>query len=97
MPANRIEQAREMPRQPDLSCADIDAIIKVVNDATKDLVSWQKRVEDKDLESGLSDIEYELLCLEDKLEAVRKINEQLREWGQGWKEACLGHEAECDV
>lgn len=92
MPANSIEQARAMPLQPDLSCDDIDGIIKVVNVAIKDLDGLQKRADQCVPESDLSDIEYELLCLEDRLEAVRKSNEGLREWGQGWKDACLALE-----
>lgn len=71
---------------PSYQCSDIDKLIKVINWAEKYVTQSTKTDDADELRNHLDDIEYEMNGLESDLEDIRKACEELRDWGQGWKD-----------
>lgn len=84
------EQLFGITKQPEQQCPQIDEVIRgfkamnqTVNGRCKDLYS----LDVDGVDSIARDIEWDVdLDLEAQMEALRRQVEQLRSWGQGWKD-----------
>lgn len=72
---------------PEHQCKNIDKIIKTINGIYKSTDNPRKLEED-DIVDLLNDINYDLYHMDDDIEDIRKALEEVREWGQQWKDKC---------
>lgn len=79
------EDLFDIPRAPDFQCSRIDKLIKVI-DSCYHSSNNTDRMDEDHLRSTLDDINSELHRLDDELEKVRSACEDIREWGNSWKE-----------
>lgn len=83
------EEILDIQKPPENTCPDIDKIIKAINKAYDIANQAERECHRVGDECGpadiFDDIQYELSGLEDELEKLRKANENLRTWGQHWK------------
>lgn len=81
------EDLFSVPYAPDHQCSAIDEIlgcIKWISDAL-----WKvDKLDEEELRDLADDIDHKLYGLDDKLEDLRSACGGIREWGQGWKNAC---------
>ena len=82
------EQLFGIDEPPPYQCSNIDKVIKVIRSIEK--LSSQKfdYMDEDDLKSVLGDIEHDLWNLESEVESIRTECENIREWGQAWKDQC---------
>lgn len=74
------------PSLPD-TCPHIDDALHMIN-KIESATNYKSRWSESDFEDAVKeshDIAYEI---PDKLEKLRKMNSELREWGQQWKDLC---------
>lgn len=78
------------PQEPKQSCPRLDAALAAIKDVTNTLkgASHYNSVED-----FADQIDRDLWNIEDDIESARKINEELREWGQWYKDRYVAEEA----
>lgn len=72
---------------PEHQCKNIDKIIKIVKGIQKSTDNPRKLDEDE-LVDLVNDINYDLYRIDDDIEDIRKALEEVREWGQQWKNKC---------
>ncbi|MFJ7950369.1 hypothetical protein ACIQZG_02455 [Lysinibacillus sp. NPDC096418] len=85
---------------PEHQCLNIDEVIKRVKGALKDCDYSRDYIKDEDLsnaESYADDVYHELYDLEDAIEKIRTEIENVRAWGQEWKDLAKKLINETDV
>lgn len=71
--------------QPEPTCPDIDKAIKEL----KNLISMcrhSEKMDEKELRDVVDSVDFELPDIIGFLEGLRTANQEIREWGQGWKD-----------
>ena len=73
-------------KPPEFQCLNIDKYIKSANIIEKLSYSAGKTDDIDELHEYCSDINWEAVDIESQYEDLRGVIENLREWGNGWKE-----------
>lgn len=81
------EQLFGIPTPPEHQCKNIDKVIKTIKAIHKSTDNPRKMDEDELIEL-VNDIHYDLHGIDDDIEAIRSALEDVREWGQQWKNKC---------
>ena len=86
------EQTHGIIEEPEQSCPTINLIVEAVTNieklAKEPSYGWNGWTKDE-LESRISEIEWNVYDLKTKLEEVREIATAIRNWGQEWKNNAL--------
>lgn len=72
---------------PEHQCKNIDQIIKTIQSIYK-RTDNPRKLDEEALIDLVNDINYELYGCDNDIEDIRKALEQVREWGQQWKDKC---------
>ena len=89
------EGERGIAEQPGPTCPLIDKAIMSVRKSLGEMEGWQKHREEPETLCNMLDYaEWRLGSVEDELEDVRRHVEEVRAWGQEWKEYARRIEAE---
>lgn len=68
-------------------CSFIDEVVKKVKSIQKDL-NYYRHDEKDDLVHRLDSISYDIGNLDDEINEIRSSIEEVREWGNQWKDLC---------
>lgn len=89
----KIEEYLGIVEEPTYTCPNINSVISSINkayniayDCEKECNNFKNQCNHQD---DFEDIRYQLFGLENILEQLRKDNENLRCWGQEWKDIAM--------
>jgi len=82
------EEYFEVSEQPEPTCPMIDSLIKRANEIMKTIAGYDRMNEDE-LLSAVDDVDTSIRYFEDQLNEIRSHVEDIRSWGQDWKDVAL--------
>lgn len=80
------EQRNDISPQPEEACPMINDVISKLRDIEKRSDKPRAGWDIEDAEDALWDVNWDVSGLEDELEKIRTRIEEVRAWGQEWKE-----------
>lgn len=86
------ETEHDIVKQPAPTCPMIDAVIKSLRDAERSMKGFERCDSPEQLRDMLDSVYRDLFhwdSAEDALEAIRKNAENIRAWGEEWKQYAL--------
>lgn len=87
--ASSSEELFNITTPPDYQCPNIDRIIESLKSINKIIKYADKSYDVDELRDYISDIEYEMIY-ESDVEDIRRALEEVRYWGQEWKDLAKG-------
>jgi hypothetical protein len=84
---NRSEDIFDISNPPEYQCKKIDELVDKVKSIHKRSSKYD-RMEEDELKDALFDINWESDGLEKEVEELRTAIENVRQWGQEWKDFC---------
>lgn len=82
------EEAFEVREQPAPTCPMIDSLIKRSNEIMKTIRGYN-RANEEELRLMVDDVDTSIRYFEDQLNEIRSHVEDIRSWGQDWKDVAL--------
>jgi len=79
------EEKHGITKQPAESCPLVDEAVKTIKAAELELRGWEA-MELPDLKNATDYAVWRFDQLHDELEKIRTANEEIRQWGQEWKD-----------
>lgn len=81
------EEVHGIREQPAPTCPMLDSVIRDLQKAMQDLHRWERDKEDAEaLANRCEYAEWHIGSIEEKLEKIRGHVEEIRAWGQEWKD-----------
>ena len=82
------EELLQFTKQPEETCPEINRAIVKIKDAQKEIKWTRNEYDIERLRSAITDIEWDIDGLENSFEYCRSQCQELRAWGQDWKDLC---------